>query len=114
MVPADALSVPPADQVCAPLMVSVPEPSCSMVPAPPTALPKTTASLRSNVSDVELLMVTAPVPNAPAVPPLPTWSVPPEIVVAPVLLFRPLNICVPAPTFVTPRRRDADIQRPEQ
>ena len=63
----------------------VPAPACVSVPVPPMALPTVMLSLRLN--DSAALLVTAPVPSVPLVPPLPTCTVPLDTVMAPVAGF---------------------------
>ena len=60
----------------------MPVPAWLRAPAPPMALAAVSELLRLKTSVA--LFVTAPVPSEPVVPPLPTWSVPLPIVVAPV------------------------------
>ena len=43
------------------------------------------------------LFMMLPVPSEPLAPPLPTCSVPLEIIVAPEYVFRPARTCVPLP-----------------
>ena len=62
--------------------VVVPAPAWVTSPVPLIVLPMVNASLRFTTS--ELLSTTAPLPRVPVVTPLPTWSVPPEILVVPV------------------------------
>ncbi len=78
----------------------MPAPACFRFPVPLIALLTVSALLRSNTSAA--LLVTAPVPSVPAVPPAPTCSVPALIVVVPLYVLLRLSVCVPVPVFVSP------------
>ena len=95
-VPASMVVEP--ENVWLPVSVSVLAPSFRREPEPDTADPKDRLSLRLKTSAP--LLTTAPEPNAPEVPPLPTCNVPAEIVVTPEYVLLPDKTMVPAPVFV--------------
>ena len=78
-VPAET-SVAPVKPL-APVSVRLPAPSLVSVPVPPIALAAVRSLLRLKTSAA--LLVTAPEPKAPVVPPSPTCRTPAEIVVTP-------------------------------
>jgi len=63
--------------------VSKPLPCCVRVPDPEMPLGATIVSLRLKASVEPAAIDTAPLPSEPVAPPLPTWSVPAEMVVSP-------------------------------
>ena len=70
-----------------PAWVSVPEPEITFA----TVIEFDRLKMRAP------LLSTLPVPSAPAVPPLPIWSVPVLMVVVPVYVLAPVRIVVPVP-----------------
>ena len=78
-VPASIRSVPA--NVLDPVTDSVPAPACVIVPVPDIVFGRASVSARLNTRSA--FTVTAPVPSDPDVPPSPTRSVPPVIVVTP-------------------------------
>ena len=77
--------------------VNVPEPSMMTLPGP-EMLDAVKLPVRLNRSVP--LFTTLPEPSEPVAPPLPTCSVPAEIVVPPEYVLAPAMVKVPAPDFV--------------
>ena len=90
------MAVAPA-YVFAPLRVSG-APRSFTSPVPDIAFDTVVSLLRLNTKDA--LLVTAPVPREPVVPPVPTWTLPSLMVSAPVSFLAPDRKSVPAPIFV--------------
>jgi len=63
------------------------------------------SSLRSKTSVA--LLVTAPAPSVPVVPPLPTCKVPPAMVVVPAYELAPVRMAIPSPVL----RREPPFQK---
>ena len=79
----------------------MPGPACVRPPVPPITCPTVSASLRLICNRLEApVTVTLPPPSVPVVPPFPTSSVPPVIVVVPAYVLAPVSVATPVPSFV--------------
>ncbi len=93
-VPAEMVVPPP--WLLAPVSVSVPVPAWVRVPWPDTSPVKVRSSDRLKTSAASTLTLPARLPD---VPPSPTCSVPPEMLVPPSWVSSPVRISVPSPVL---------------